>query len=362
MIDFEGVDKNARIVVALSGGVDSSTTIALLKEAGYKNVVGMTLLLHENNLEKGIISKDQNVRADCTRVAETLGIEHHFVDIKDLFMQEIINPFLESYLHGITFNPCIKCNRVIKFGKMLSEAQKLNADILTTGHYIKWGVGNDGKGAIYRGKNDNRDQSYFLSQVKKEALQYIRFPLYSYNKDQVRAEAARLGIHVAQKKSSADICFAGIGSYNDILKTQGKEIIGGDIVDVKGNVLGRHDGIHNYTVGQRKGVGVGGMHNPLYVMKIDAENHKIIVGNKEDLQMREIFIEGVNWLGDGEFDFTSRVLLAKVRGSQQLKEAEVFPLGDGKARVVFKENIFGVASGQICAFYDEERLLGGGYI
>ncbi|MCL2567295.1 MAG: tRNA 2-thiouridine(34) synthase MnmA [Alphaproteobacteria bacterium] len=362
MIDFDGVDKNARIVVAMSGGVDSSTTVALLKEEGYKNVVGMTLLLHENNLEKGIVSKDQNVKADCLRVAETLSVEHHFVDIKDLFMEEIINPFLDAYLHGITFNPCVKCNRVIKFGKMLDEAKKLNADILTTGHYIKWGRGSDGKGAIYRGKNSNRDQSYFLSQVKKESLPYIRFPLYSYTKDMVRAEAERLGIHVAQKKSSADICFAGIGSYNDILKTQGKEIIPGDIVDMQGNVIGRHEGIHNFTVGQRKGVGIGGVGNPLYVMKIDAENHRIIVGNKEDLQVREIFISNVNWLGDGDFDFAEKKLFAKVRGSQPLKEAEVYPLGEGKARVVFKENIFGVAPGQICAFYDEEQLLGGGYI
>ncbi|MDR0484757.1 MAG: tRNA 2-thiouridine(34) synthase MnmA [Alphaproteobacteria bacterium] len=362
MIDFEGVDKNARIVVALSGGVDSSTTIGLLKEAGYKNVIGMTLLLHENNLEKGIISKDQNVRQDCTKVAETLGIEHHFIDIKDLFMQEIINPFLNGYMEGITVNPCIKCNRVIKFGKLLDEAKKLGADILTTGHYIKWGLGEDGLGAIYRGKSSIRDQSYFLSQVKKEALQHIRFPLYSYTKDEVRAEAARLGIHVAQKKSSADICFAGIGSYSDILETQGKNIIHGDIVDLKGNVLGKHEGIHNFTIGQRKGVGVGGNGKPLYVMKIDAENHKVIVGNKEDLIVREFTIEDVNWLGSGEFNFDKKTVLAKVRGSQPLKEADVYPLENNKARVVFKEDIFGVARGQICAFYDEERLLGGGYI
>ena len=362
MIDFEGVDKNAKIVVALSGGVDSGTTVALLKEAGYTNIIGMTLLLHENNLEKGIISKDQNVIADCTKIVEKLNIEHHFVDIKDTFMKEIIDPFLNGYMEGITFNPCVKCNRVIKFGAMLEEAKKLGAEILVTGHYIKWGFGADGKGAIFRGKSEVRDQSYFLSQVKKDALQYIRFPLYSYTKDMVRAEAARFGLHVAQKKSSADICFAGIGSYSDIVNTQAKNIIKGDIVDLQGNVLGQHDGIHNFTVGQRKGLGIGGVEKPLFVLKIDAENHKVIVGNKEDLIIREIILTDVNWLGEQDFTFDKITLLAKVRASQPLKEADVYPMEGGRARVVFKEDIFGVAKGQICAFYDEERLLGGGYI
>ncbi len=362
MIDFNGVDKDAKIVVALSGGVDSSTTVALLKEAGYRNIIGMTLLLHENNLDKGIISKDQNIITDCKQIADKLNIEHHFIDIKDLFMKEIINPFLNGYMEGITFNPCIKCNRVIKFGTMLDEAKKLGADILVTGHYIKWGFGGDGQGSIFRGKSEIRDQSYFLSQVKKESLKYIRFPLYSYTKEIVRSEAERFGLHVAQKKASNDICFAGIGSYSDIVNTQNKEIIKGDIVNLKGEVLGQHYGIHNFTVGQRKGIGIGGFNQPLFVVKIDADNHTIIVGNKKDLVVREFMLSDVNWLGEQDFTFDKITLFAKVRASQILKEADVYPMENGKAKVVFKENIFGVARGQICAFYDEERLLGGGYI
>ncbi len=361
MIDFSHVSKDAKIVVALSGGVDSSTTIALLKEAGYKNVIGMTLLLHENNLEKGIISKDQNVVRDCTKVAESLEIEHHFIDIKDLFMKEIIDPFLEGYMAGITFNPCVKCNRVVKFGVLLEESKKLGADILVTGHYIKWGLGGDGLGAIYRGRSSVRDQSYFLSQVRKEALNYIRFPLANYTKEMVRSEAERFGIHVAQKKSSSDLCFAGIGSYSQIVNAQNR-VLEGDIINVRGVVLGRHEGIHNFTVGQRKGIGIGGSENPLYVLKLDPQKNQVIVGDKEDLISREIILENVNWIGEGHLGFDKIRLFAKVRGSQPLKEADLYPIEDGKAKIVFHEDIYGVAKGQICAFYDEERLLGGGYI
>ena len=362
MIDFVNVAKNAKILVALSGGVDSSTTLALLQEQGYKNIAAITLLLHENNEEKGVISKDQNVVADTTKIANTLGIKVHYLDIKNTFNEEIINPFLQSYAKGITMNPCIKCNRVIKFGLMLDECKKMGFDILVTGHYIKWQLSPLGQGAIYMGKSDIRDQSYFLSQVKQEALNHIRFPLANMTKSEVREHAARLGLHVAQKKSSADICFAGIGSYTKIINKQNPNICAGDIVNMQGKVLGKHLGIHNFTVGQRKGIGIGGFSEPLFVVGIDEKTNTVTVGTKADLAKREILLKDVNWLGDEEFTFAKKELQGKIRASQPLVMADLYPLPNNQAKIIFKEDVFGVAKGQSCSFYANNRLLGGGYI
>lgn len=362
MIDFVNVNKNAKILVALSGGVDSSTALALLQEQGYKNIAAITLLLHENNEEKGVISKDQNVIADTTKIANTLGITVHYLDVKDTFAEEIINPFLQSYAMGVTMNPCIKCNRVIKFGLMLDECKKMGFDILVTGHYIKWQLSPLGKGAIYMGSSNIRDQSYFLSQVKQEALNHIRFPLANMTKDQVREHATRLGLHVAQKKSSADICFAGIGSYAEIINKQNPNISSGNIVNMQGKVVGTHQGIHNFTVGQRKGIGIGGFAEPVFVVDINEKTNTIKVGTKADLARREIILKDVNWLGDEEFTFNKKELSGKIRASQPLVAAELYPLPNNQAKIIFKEDVFGVAKGQSCSFYANNRLLGGGYI
>lgn len=363
MIDFVNVSKDSKIVVALSGGVDSSTTIALLLEQGYTNVVGMTLILHQNDYQKGIISKDQNVVQDCQKVATLLGIEHHFIDIKQEFMDIIIDPFLKSYQEGVSFNPCVTCNREVKFGLLYKACQDLNADFLVTGHYIKWGPGADNGGAIYRSKSQIRDQSYFLSMIKKDVLPYIRFPLANLSKEQVREQAQRLGLHVSQKKASSDLCFAGIGNYSKIVDKNVDEDTKGHIVDVNGKILGEHNGIHNFTIGQRKGIGIGGFKEPQYIIKLDTSTNEVVVGDKSYLAVQEVYLQGVNWLAEDDFyAMSERTMYAKVRASQVLQKVTVYPDQYHATKVVFENPIYGVAKGQVCSFYDENRLLGGSYI
>ncbi len=362
-IDFPNVDKNAKIVVAMSGGVDSSTTVALLQEAGYKNIVGMTLILYENDEAKGIVCKDTTIRNDCIRIAKDFAIEHHFIELKEEFMEEVINPFLFGYMSGITVNPCITCNRDIKFGYLLKESEKINADILVTGHYIKWDKGADGLGAIYRSATQGRDQSYFLSQVRKSVLKKLRFPLANYSKDYIRSEAQRLGVHVAQKKASSDLCFTGGASYSEIFNKMEEKAKVGNIVDTNGNILGSHKGVHNFTIGQRKGIGIGGTEKPYFVINIDVNKGEVVVGPKEALAVKEINLSDINWLGDDIFNSSSKMVFSKVRSSQMLVESDLIPTSHNTAKIIFKNDIFGVAKGQTCAFYDKnDRLLGGGYI
>ncbi len=362
-IDFMNVDKNAKIAVAMSGGVDSSTAVALLKEAGYKNIVGLTLILYENNADKGIVCKDQTIKDDCNRVAKDMNIEHHFIELKEEFMEEIINPFLMGYMSGITVNPCITCNRDIKFGYLLRESEKINAQVLVTGHYIKWQKSQDGYGYIYRSNNAGRDQSYFLSQTRKESLQKLRFPLANFSKAEVRAHAERLNIHVAQKKASSDLCFTGDLNYTELMKKTQENIKKGNIVDLSGKILGQHEGIHHFTIGQRKGIGIGGTAEPYFVIKINPDDATVVVGPKEALAVKELMLNNINWLGEGNFDFSTRQVLAKVRSTQLLTKAELIPSDLNNAKIIFEEEILGVAKGQVCAFYDEnDMLLGGGYI
>lgn len=362
MIDFPLVDKNAKIAVAMSGGVDSSTVVGLLKEAGYTNLVGLTLLLYENDDEKGIVCRDQTIVDDCNQVVEKLQIEHKFIELKEEFRETIINPFLSGYLGGVTVNPCVTCNREIKYGALLKETKKINADYLVTGHYIKWLAGQNNQGEIHKGLSVNRDQSYFLALVRKEALKYMRFPLANYTKEQTREHAKRMGLHVATKKASVDLCFAGGSSYAEIFEKTMKEAKPGNLVDTKGNILGQHNGIHHFTVGQRKGIGVSSNNGALYVVKIDPSSNQVTLGQKEDLAVTSVNLTNCNWLGEGDFNFTNKQVLAKVRGAQILMPATLNANANGSAVINFKDPIYGVASGQICAFYENNRLLGGGYI
>ncbi len=365
MIDFINVDKNAKIIVAMSGGVDSSLTLALLKEAGYTNIVGITYVLYDNDIERGIIRKDVNALEDAKKVADLFNIPHIAIEsLKDSFMQEVITPFLDGYSKGITLNPCIRCNRFIKFGAMFNELTKLEGDVLVTGHYIKWLPGETGLGEIYAGV-DGRDQSYFLSQVRREVLKKVRFPLATYNKDLVRAEASRFGIHVAEKKSSSGICFNGKDSYANIVSHTFTKDTKGNIKTVDGKILANHDGIHHFTVGQRKGIGISGTEEAYFVIDINPNTFDVTVGAKEHLATREIILSDVNWLGDELFN-SPMTLLAKVRASQPPIMAEIIPMDNNQCKVIFSKDVYGVAKGQTCAFYKEvgnyKRLMGGGYI
>lgn len=359
-MDFPLVNKNSKIVVAMSGGVDSSTVAALLKSYGFNNLVGITLRLYDNDEAKGISCKDTTFKHDAENVAAKIGIEHKVLDLRERFYDLVINPFINSYLEGNTPSPCTTCNREIKFGALLEEAKKLNAEILVTGHYIKWEL-NNGLPVICMNQESIRDQSYFLAKIKKDSLKMIRFPLANMKKSEVRGLAENFGLHVAQKPSSNDICFAGGKNYSNLIKKSSKTIQTGSILDINGNVVGEHNGIFNYTIGQRKGIGVSNK-DPLYVVNIDSKNNTVTVASREYLAKKEIVISNVNWLGEGEFSQDVRKLDVKVRASQQLVSSVVEPLENNKARVVFGSEVFGVAPGQICAFYKENRLLGGGDI
>lgn len=362
-MEFNITDKNAVIAVAMSGGVDSSTTAALLHHHGFKNLFGITLKLYQNDEASGIFCKDTKFEEDAKRVANGLGIPHYTLDVEDTFRAKVIAPFINSYASGLTPSPCITCNKEIKFGEMLAQAEKLGAEYLITGHYIKWATTN-GFPSIYMNSSAIRDQSYFLAKIRKDALRKIRFPLADLTKEQVRQIADKYGLHVAQKAASNDICFAGGKGYTNVLnkaytEQQKKE---GYIVDLNGKIIGEHKGIHNFTVGQRKGLGISSS-EPIYVLSIDAQTHNVMVGPRAYLAKNEITTSDVNWLGEDKFtDEPSRILDVKVRASQELVPATVSALGQGRALVEFSQPIFGVSPGQICAFYKDGRLLGGANI
>ena len=361
-IDFPQVKKDAKIVIGMSSGVDSSTVAALLQEAGYTNLLGITLVLYDSNESKGLLCHDSRIREDVIRVSSDLGIKHEFLDLKNVFMNKVIDPFINSYLNGETPNPCVNCNRDIKFGALIDYMEQINADILVTGHFIKLLINKNNSGEIYRGSNQIRDQSYFLSMVRKSSLNKIRFPLSNMSKEDVRQHAKRLNLHLFDKPASNDICFAGGLNYNNLFKSHGDSIKKGQIIDLNGNVLGEHDGIIHYTVGQRKGIKIGGSQEPFFVVFIDVEKIQIVVGHKKDFIKRDLIISDLNWLDDDPINESQEVLI-KVRSSQNLIEANLFPLPENKAQVVLKEEIMGISRGQICGIYQyNNKLLGGGKI
>lgn len=360
-MDFPFVDKNSKIVVAMSGGVDSSTVAALLKSKGFNNILGITLRLYENDEARGISCNDVTYRHDAESIAEKIGIEHIVLDLREQFYELIINPFINSYLNGETPSPCTTCNREMKFGALLEEAKKQKADILVTGHYIKWDC-YDNYPVIRMNKEAIRDQSYFLAKIKKDSLNMIRFPLANMKKSEVRSIAQQFDLHVAHKPSSNDICFAGGKNYANLVKRSAtNEQEEGNIVDINGKVVGKHKGIYNYTIGQRKGIGVSSS-EPLYVIRIDSKFNTIIVAPKEYLAKKEVIISNINWLGKDEFSKDIKKLDVKVRAAQQLVPSIVEPLEGNKAKVTFETEVFGVAPGQVCAFYKGDCLMGGGDI
>ncbi len=360
--------KDTKVVVAMSGGVDSSVVASMLAKEGY-NVIGITLQLfnYGNSIKKkGACCAGLDIK-DARRVADKFNFPHYVLNYEDQFKKEVIDDFASSYLRGDTPVPCIRCNEKIKFKDLLKTARDLDADCLATGHYIQRKEGKFGP-EMHSAKDKEKDQSYFLFATTAEQLNFLRFPLGHFkSKTETRMLAKELGLKIHEKPDSQDICFVNKGTYADVIKENyPKANIRGDIIDTFGNKLGRHKGIVHYTVGQRRGLGIGGG-KPYYVIKLDSEKSQVIVGERKELTTTSIRIKNVNWLGNNSFEKLSSEgikLKFKVRSTRPPKLGKLWNTGSGDAIIELYENEEGVAPGQACVFYDEinTRVYGGGWI
>jgi tRNA-specific 2-thiouridylase len=366
-LDIEKAPGDTRVVVAMSGGVDSSVAAALLKEQGY-DVVGVTLQLYDHGVaigKKGACCAGQDIQ-DARQVAQRLAIPHYVLDYESRFRTEVMDSFADAYARGETPVPCIACNRTVKFRDLLKTARELGAEALATGHYVQRVRGEAGP-ELHRGADPARDQSYFLFGTTKDQLDYLRFPLGHLPKSETRALAERFDLPVAEKPDSQDICFVPGGNYAAVVqKLRPEAVEPGEIVDQQGRVVGRHDGIVHFTVGQRRGLALGGRdgtdNDPLYVVRLDPEARRVVVGPRAALGRTEMALYDLNWIGPA-FEGAMPVQV-RVRSSQALRPAEI-ELSDGDALVRFAEPEIGVSPGQACVVYDAmtgSRVLGGGFI
>ena len=395
-----GIDKDpkdTRVVVAMSGGVDSSVVAALLHEQGY-DVVGVTLQLYDDAAAAGKAGKTccagQDIH-DARRVAEARGFPHYVLNYESNFRESVIDDFADSYLRGETPIPCVRCNQSVKFRDLLEVAHELGADCMATGHYIDRRVDDEGLASLYRAHDHGKDQSYFLFATTQKQLDFLRFPLGGWSKDKTRAEAERLGLITADKPDSQDICFVPDGNYAKIVKKIRPEAENpGEIVHEDGRVLGQHKGIIHYTIGQRRGLGIGGGHdednNPFYVIRLDAAKNQVIVGPKESLARNVIHIEDCNWLFPTDVIPSAHILrdeesqalnagdpaaavqddearkdiacLVKFRSVMQPIPARVLGGANGAAEIHLNTPQYGIAPGQAAVCYIDDRVLGGGWI
>lgn len=366
-LGFAKSPAETRVVVAMSGGVDSSVVAAMLAEQGY-DVVGVTLQLYDHGAalaKKGACCAGRDIH-DARRVAEEMGFPHYVLDYENTFREAVIDEFADSYLGGATPVPCIRCNERVKFKDLLETAKDLDADCMATGHYIQRMQGPE-RAELHCAADPSKDQSYFLFSTKQEQLDFLRFPLgHHTSKDQTRALAAKYGLPVADKPDSQDICFVPNGDYAAVIeKLRPGAAEPGDIIDTEGRVLAQHNGVIHYTIGQRRGLGIGGLADPLYVVKLDVENRHVIVGPKAMLATRKVPLREINWLGDGDFFAGGpRQISVKVRSTRPPTEAILSPISETEAEVELLVAEEGVSPGQACVFYDNHssRVLGGGWI
>ena len=366
MINSLGIKKspkNTKVVVAMSGGVDSSVVAGLLKEQGY-NVTGITLKLYDDskiptNGRQCCAGRDI---IDAKRVSETLNIEHKILYYQKKFKAEVIDSFIDSYVAGETPIPCVQCNQTVKFRDLFKFSKELKADALVTGHYVLRRE-NNGTGAMYRAEDKERDQSYFLFSTTQQQLDYLRFPLGSIKKSETRNVANKLKLNVATKPDSQDICFVPNGNYASVIeKYRPQSFKNGDILDINGNKLGTHNGIINYTIGQRKGIKISST-DPLYVLDIRATDNTIIVGKQDFLNIKKLYLRNVNLLSDVKC-FEKEVFI-KVRSTGKLLKSKI-TINKDKTVVKILQDEKGISPGQACVFYSKdklgERVLGGGWI
>jgi tRNA-uridine 2-sulfurtransferase len=370
-LGFDKPRDQTRVVIAMSGGVDSSVCAALVKLAGYETI-GITLQLYDHGAaikKKNACCAGQDIY-DAKLIADALDFPHYTLDYESRFKQSVIENFADTYVMGATPIPCVRCNQSVKFRDLLETARALGADCMVTGHYVAR-VGGIDNATMHRAKDRARDQSYFLFATTQEQLDYLRFPLADIDKDDVRKIAAHIGLNVAQKPDSQDICFVPEGKYQDIvLNLRPQAGKSGDVIHIDGRILGQHNGIINYTIGQRRGLGIA-TGEPIYVVAIDAKNARVIVGPKEALRVKSLTLSEINWIGEKvaqEDELEGRKVLARVRSTRPPIPATL-STKEGW-RLIFDNSEEGVAPGQACVFYDPdtfigelgERVLGGGFI
>ncbi len=355
--------KNTKVVVAMSGGVDSSVVAALMKQEGY-DVTGITLKLYDDakkSAEGRQCCSGQDIM-DAKRVSDKININHEILYYQKKFKSEVIDSFIDSYASGETPIPCIQCNQTVKFRDLFKYAKDLKADALITGHYVSR-IEKNKHASMYRAKDHSRDQSYFLFSTTQEQLNYLRFPLGEIDKSETRLIAKKLNLNVANKPDSQDICFVPNGDYSSVIKKfRPNSFKKGKIIDLSGNQVGEHDGIINYTIGQRKGIKISS-HKPLYVININANDNTIVVGEKENLEIKEIFLRDLNTLAPRkEFD---KIINIKVRSTGRLLKAKL-NFNDKSAKVEILDKETGISPGQACVFYSKDefgdKLMGGGWI
>ena len=362
-LGIEKQPKDTKVVVAMSGGVDSSTVAGLMKKEGYE-VIGVTLKLYDDtkkSKESRQCCAGQDI-LDAKRVSQQLNIQHRILYYQKNFKRDVIESFIDSYVAGETPIPCVQCNQTVKFRDLYDYAKELKADALITGHYVSR-IQKNGKAELYRAKDLKRDQSYFLFATTQKQLDFLRFPLGKMDKNETRKVALQLNLNVADKPDSQDICFVPGGNYASVIKKyRPKSFKTGDILNINGDVIGKHEGIINYTIGQRKGIKIPHS-EPLYVVDIDAAQNKVIVGTRDALSIKKIYLKNLNLLSDVEK--YNENLFIKVRSTGRLIKAKI-KLEKTQAEVILEENELGISPGQACVFYSKDRIgdkvLGGGWI